>query len=187
MQRNKKQLILDGATKSFTLFGYKATTMDQVAKIAKVGKGTIYTYFSTKEELLKAIIEHLALEMREVANKSINPDASFVDNFNAALSRIVEFREKHELTVKLSQEMRELGTPAVGDALQTMEDDICQYIEGRIQKAIDQGQLRKCDPKVTAFLMFKMYINLVSDWKERHGPLSKEEVAQLMNFYFMEG
>lgn len=139
MQRNKKQLILDGATKSFTLFGYKATTMDQVAKIAKVGKGTIYTYFSTKEELLKAIIEHLALEMREVANKSINPDASFVDNFNAALSRIVEFREKHELTVKLSQEMRELGTPAVGDALQTMEDDICQYIEGRIQKAIDQG------------------------------------------------
>ncbi|WP_062048326.1 TetR/AcrR family transcriptional regulator [Bacillus sp. JCM 19034] len=187
MGTDKKQLIMDAATKSFSLFGYKATTMDQVAKIARVGKGTIYTYFSTKEELLMAIIEHLAIEMREVANESIYPGASFVENFNAALSGIVEFREKHELIVKLSQELKEIGTPAVAEALQSMEDGICQYIEVRIQKGIDNRSLRPCDPKVTAFLMFKMYMNLVSDWKERHGALSKDEVAHLMNFYFMEG
>ncbi len=32
-------------------FGYKATTMDQVARLANVGKGTIYTFFKNKEEL----------------------------------------------------------------------------------------------------------------------------------------
>lgn len=42
---DKKQQIIDAATQSFSLFGYKATTMDQVAKMANVGKGTIYTLF----------------------------------------------------------------------------------------------------------------------------------------------
>ncbi|MES9682444.1 helix-turn-helix domain-containing protein, partial [Gottfriedia acidiceleris] len=47
----KKQNILQAATKSFTIFGYKATTMSQIAKQANVGKGTIYTFFKNKEEL----------------------------------------------------------------------------------------------------------------------------------------
>ncbi|MER2090772.1 MAG: helix-turn-helix domain-containing protein, partial [Sporosarcina sp.] len=43
---DRRQVILEAAAKSFSLFGYKATTMDQVAKIANVGKGTIYTFFA---------------------------------------------------------------------------------------------------------------------------------------------
>lgn len=55
MSVDRKKLILEAATKSFSLFGYKATTMDQVAKIANVGKGTIYTFYKNKEELLKKL------------------------------------------------------------------------------------------------------------------------------------
>ncbi|CAM5658051.1 HTH-type transcriptional repressor AcnR OS=Lysinibacillus sphaericus OX=1421 GN=acnR PE=4 SV=1 [Lysinibacillus sphaericus] len=34
---DRRQEIIEAAAKSFTLFGYKATTMEQVAKIANVG------------------------------------------------------------------------------------------------------------------------------------------------------
>ena len=53
---DRKKLIIEAAAKSFSLYGYKATTMDQVAKLANVGKGTIYTFFKTKEELFDEII-----------------------------------------------------------------------------------------------------------------------------------
>ena len=56
MSIDRKKLILEAATKSFSLFGYKATTMDQVAKIANVGKGTIYTFYENKEQLFKEIV-----------------------------------------------------------------------------------------------------------------------------------
>ncbi|MFD1909166.1 TetR/AcrR family transcriptional regulator [Paenibacillus rhizoplanae] len=46
MSIDRKALILQAATLSFVQFGYKATTMDQVSRIANVGKGTIYTFFS---------------------------------------------------------------------------------------------------------------------------------------------
>ncbi|GAB3800312.1 TetR/AcrR family transcriptional regulator [Virgibacillus kimchii] len=187
MISDKKVNIINAAIKSFSHFGYKATTMDQVAKIAKVGKGTIYTYFSTKEELLKEIIHKLAVEMRKIATEAVTTGDAFVENFNAALHAVTQFREEHELIIKLSQEVKEIGTPEVIEALQDFENEIRAFIEMKINLAIERGELKECDPKITAFLMYKMYINLVNDWKERYDSLDKDEIASLINLYFIHG
>lgn len=39
MAIDRRKLIVDAASKSFALFGYKATTMDQIARIADVVNG----------------------------------------------------------------------------------------------------------------------------------------------------
>ncbi|UOQ84919.1 TetR/AcrR family transcriptional regulator [Gracilibacillus salinarum] len=185
---DRKKQIIAAATESFSQFGYKATTMDLVSKIAKVGKGTIYNYFSNKEELLKAIIQNVATEMREVATQSIRSERSFIDNFNNVLHHVVAFRDQHELTIKLSQEAIQLGTPIVTEALDALEEEICLFIEERISKAIERKEIRSCDPSITAFLMFKMYINLVNDWKLRgNDALPKDEVADFIQLHFIEG
>ncbi len=57
----------------------KATTMDQVAKLANVGKGTIYTFFKNKEELFGEIISNLITEMKQVAESAIRSDVSFFE------------------------------------------------------------------------------------------------------------
>ena len=49
---DRRQQVIHAAAQSFAMFGYKATTMDQVAKIANVGKGTIYTFSQTKNSCL---------------------------------------------------------------------------------------------------------------------------------------
>lgn len=46
---DRRQQVMDSAEKSFALFGYKATTMEQVARLANVGKGTIYTFSKIKK------------------------------------------------------------------------------------------------------------------------------------------
>lgn len=187
MIHDKKENILQAAMKSFSHFGYKATTMDQIAKIAQVGKGTIYTHFSSKEEVLNEIIQLFVVEMRKIAKGAITPGQSFVKNFNAVLHAVTKFQEEHELMIKLSQEVKDMGTPEVIEVLQDVEDEICEFIEVKIKTAIDRGELRACDPKITAFLMFKMYVNLVNDWKERHEVLDQDEIAELINLYFIEG
>ncbi|UOQ48580.1 TetR/AcrR family transcriptional regulator [Gracilibacillus caseinilyticus] len=185
---DRKKQIMIAATESFSQFGYKATTMELVSKIAKVGKGTIYNYFSNKEELLKAIIQNIAIEMREVANQAIRSENSFIDNFNNVLHHVVVFKDQHELTIKLSQEAIQLGTPIVTEALDALEEEICLFIEERIATAIERREIRPCEPRITAFLMFKMYINLVNDWKLRgNESLLKDEVADLIQLYFIEG
>ena len=53
--------LLDAALQLFTEKGFAATRSEEVARLAGVSKGTLYLYFPSKEELLKAVIQqHLA-------------------------------------------------------------------------------------------------------------------------------
>jgi TetR/AcrR family transcriptional regulator len=139
MSIDRKKLILSAASKSFTMFGYKATTMDQVAKIANVGKGTIYTFFKNKEELFDEIIKGLVHEMKVAAEESIDESKGFHENVHRSLMRILEFRKEHQLTIKLFQEEKEIGTPAVMEVIATLEKVILSFIKDRIVQAIGRG------------------------------------------------
>jgi TetR/AcrR family transcriptional regulator len=184
---DRKKLILEAAAKSFSLYGYKATTMDQVAKLANVGKGTIYTFFKTKEELFDDIINSLIADIRFEVESVLDETSSILDNVNNVLVRIHAFRESHQLTIKLIQEERDMGTQTVVEAMQRVEQSIIQYMKGIIQKAIDKGEIKDCDPEVTAFVMLKMYFSLVIDWQRNHPPLKKEEIAKLFELYLLKG
>ena len=71
----RPQELLDAAMAVFAEKGYRNTRLEEIAEAAGVTKGTIYHYFSTKEELLLRAIEHhhersfgqLEEELREVA------------------------------------------------------------------------------------------------------------------------
>jgi AcrR family transcriptional regulator len=55
--KQTKELILKTAKKLFARNGLTKTTMDDVAKDARIGKGTIYHYFESKEQMYCQIIE----------------------------------------------------------------------------------------------------------------------------------
>ncbi|MEH7249363.1 TetR/AcrR family transcriptional regulator [Neobacillus niacini] len=184
---DRKKLIVEAAAKSFSLYGYKATTMDQVAKLANVGKGTIYTFFKTKEELFDDIINSLIGDIRIEVEGAMDDSASILENLNRVLVRVYEFRKSHQLTIKLIQEERDMGTQTVVEAMQRVEHSIIQYMKVIIQKAIDKGEIKACDPEVTAFVMLKMYFSLVIDWQRNHPPLEKEEITKLFELYLLKG
>ena len=53
----KREQILDGARRVFMRVGFDAASMNDVTREAGVSKGTIYVYFSNKEDLFAALIE----------------------------------------------------------------------------------------------------------------------------------
>lgn len=187
MAVDRRQQIIEAATKSFSLFGYKATTMDQVAKLANVGKGTIYTFFKNKEELFDEIISSLIKEMKAAADEAFEPSLSFQENVHRSLFKMLEFRKKHQLTIKLFQEEREMGTPAVMEVMARLEKAIITYMKDRVKAAIEAGEIKECDPEVTAFIILKLYIALIFDWEKNHKPLDKAEIANLFERYIFQG
>ncbi len=187
MAIDRRQQIIDAANNSFSLYGYKATTIDQVAKLANVGKGTIYTFFKNKEQLFDEIINGLIKEMGEVANEAVDPSDSFYENVHRALYRLLEFRKKHQLTIKLSQEARDIGTPAVLEVMDKMESAILRFIKERVIQAIQKGEIKECDPEITSFIMMKLYIALIFDWEKKNKPLEKAQISELFEFYIFKG
>ncbi|NRD77598.1 TetR/AcrR family transcriptional regulator [Bacillus sp. BRMEA1] len=187
MAADRRKMIIEAAAKSFSLFGYKATTMDQVAKLAGVGKGTIYTFFKNKEELFAEIVTSLVQEMKAEAEAVIQPDLPFTENVHRALYRLLGFRSQHQLMIKLIQEEREMGTLTVSEMLQHIENEIIAYVKQKIEGAIAKGAIPKVDLEITSFLLFKMYIALVSDWEKNHEALSSERIAEIMKVFLLKG
>ena len=60
----RRQAILTAAERCFQRSGYAQTTMDQIAESASVAKGSIYNYFTNKQDLFDTLVEQ-ALESTE--------------------------------------------------------------------------------------------------------------------------
>ncbi len=72
-----KGTFINVAGNIFSKFGFKKTTMDDIADAAKKGKSSIYYYFESKEEIFKAVVEKeaaiLEKKILNEINKTDNP------------------------------------------------------------------------------------------------------------------
>ncbi len=64
-----KETIVNVARHIFTRFGFKKTTMDEIAVASRKGKSSIYYYFSSKEEIFQAVVEKEATILKEELHK----------------------------------------------------------------------------------------------------------------------
>jgi AcrR family transcriptional regulator len=72
----KRKQILDGARRVFFAQGFAAASMGEIARAAKVSKGTLYVYFDSKEALFSALVEETK---RETAERATELDADDPD------------------------------------------------------------------------------------------------------------
>lgn len=56
-QRGVKGIVIQAAKSIFARYGFKKTTMDEIAKATHLAKSSIYHYFRSKEEIFEAILE----------------------------------------------------------------------------------------------------------------------------------
>jgi len=74
----KKKIILV-AGQIFSQYGFKKTTMDEIANALKMGKSSIYYYFQSKEEIFEAVVLNEANILRNELTTSIKSVESPVE------------------------------------------------------------------------------------------------------------
>jgi AcrR family transcriptional regulator len=87
--------IIGIARKVFSRNGYRKTTMEQIAKAAKMGKSSIYYYYKSKEEIFEAVVVREAQELKKRLEKVINTDKQPMER----LKDYFMFRLSHLKTV----------------------------------------------------------------------------------------
>ncbi len=68
-QDDIKETIINDAQSIFNKFGFKKTTMDEIAQAARKGKSTLYHYFKSKEEIFASVLEKESDIMYRKLNK----------------------------------------------------------------------------------------------------------------------
>jgi AcrR family transcriptional regulator len=79
--RRNLERVLDAATEVFAASGPDAS-VDEIARLAGVGHGTVFRRFPTKDDLMFAVIERHVAEMRAMAEEALaadHPGEAFFD------------------------------------------------------------------------------------------------------------
>ncbi|MFN3134289.1 MAG: TetR/AcrR family transcriptional regulator [Candidatus Kryptonium sp.] len=69
-----REEIAEIARDIFAKFGFKKTTMEEIAKAVNKAKSSLYYYFQNKEEVFQAVIEREANVLREKLQKAISQE-----------------------------------------------------------------------------------------------------------------
>ncbi|MFQ6101360.1 MAG: TetR/AcrR family transcriptional regulator [Anaerolineae bacterium] len=89
-KRETRQRLMKAALRLFHEHGYNDTTVEQIAEVADVAKGTFFNYFKTKEAILPALAEWRLQELEKALLPQQGAPASPVARIKVALCLVAE-------------------------------------------------------------------------------------------------
>ena len=168
---NKKEQIIESATNLFAKYSYKKVSMDEIAKEANVTKKTIYSYFKDKNELVKYIITKELENMKNINEKIDKQNIPFIEKINNLIIELIDYKENSKILNTFTEENS--ASEIEKECYEIINETINNELTEKINEAINEGYIKPCDPEITAFIIYKVYLALMFEWNK---PINKEKV-----------
>ncbi len=152
-QVDERDKIIQSAQELFARYGFKKTTMDDIAKKSKKGKSTLYYYFKSKEEILKAIVDIEAGELKsklEMALKESNSPQKELKNY--IITRMKSMKALSNLYVAFKDEYLEMYD-FINQVRKAYDDYEISVFENILKKGVNEGIFDVKDVHLTAYVM----------------------------------
>lgn len=148
LDEQKRKDILKAAEKLFVAKAFHEVKLDEVALRARIGKGTIYIYFKSKEDLFASVISEGVLEMivRITQGLSSRPLPA-MKRLELIISELVDFAAARP---RIFQLLRTILPKACENRLNELRSRLHELIRDEIQRGVDSGELNDPVPGLTA-------------------------------------
>jgi len=164
-RKRKKDIILEKAIEVFAKNGSQQATIADVAKAAKTAQGTIYLYFSSKEELLNECLQ-------KIINPEIQAIIDATQGIADTMDRLYEFFVQH---IKLVQQKPYIARFLTMEARQNEEfyrawpdynplKKYLNWVQKTAEEAIADKRIRPLDTKAFAFLIVGVMDLTMAQW-----------------------
>jgi TetR/AcrR family transcriptional regulator len=194
IQREKQELILEAALDVFSQYGFRGSTIDQIAEAAGMSKPNLLYYFKSKEDihapLLARILDTWLQPLRE-----LNADGDPLPELQSYIRRKLEMSRDFPRESRLFANEMLRGAPGFYDVLHT---DLKQLVDEKseiIKTWMSQGKIVKCDPYHLIFSIwattqhyadFDIQVRAVLG-KDRGGDGRFEDAARFLDQLFLHG
>lgn len=183
----KREQIIEAARKLFNKYGFKKVSMDEIARSAGVTKKTVYTYFSSKEELFNYFVQEELNNMKKVVEEIEKQNLNFYESIHQIIYKLLQYKNKRQFIKVIVEEASVLKNPIIVQSIKKIDTQIQNYILQKIKFAIDNNYIETEDPEIIAFLIYKMYLALMFDWTGTNKKLDENIIADNILKIFKNG
>ncbi|MBW2278978.1 MAG: TetR/AcrR family transcriptional regulator [Deltaproteobacteria bacterium] len=170
-REKKRDCLVQAASAVFATQGFSGTRMADIAARAGVGKGTVYEYFDSKEELFLAVFQWINMGIARRINDRLaskgSARAQLEAIFDESATIIADLRDVSSLNLDFWAACR--GSAFEGrfkEALEALYDEYRGLVAGIIQGGQETGEFRKgLDPYSLAAALVGTFDGLgVQNW-----------------------
>lgn len=171
----RKNQLIKAASKRFSKLGYYKTTLEEVARDIRIGKATIYHYFTSKDELYNAVLEwesnDIIEKIKSIFNyETIEISERFIKYFELKNSILADNKIISLLFIrKISSELNEKES----ELLERLISDESKII-GLVMSFLNREQIEKYDDKIPKELVYLSWMisvinnKLIKDGTEKN-------------------
>ncbi len=173
LSEEKQKEILETATEEFGEKGLFRSSIRSIAQKSGVSVGVIYKYYSDKEDLFFACLDHSMESLSEVLSSAAEEADSLEDMCRELIHACVVYAEDHEAHFKMYHSITSSESGADADEMASRIESASAklYIEV-IEKAKEKGLIRSsADPAMLAFffdnLLMMLHFSLSCDYYKK--------------------
>ena len=161
----RRELLLDSATRVFAQRGFAEAQMDEIAAAADTSKGGLYFHFPTKEALVAAVIGRAGDILRRRVKRAMTAAGDDpVTRADAALATLIETLSAHRSLARVLVSETLGGSAAARERVAEIEDEFTDLVALELRRALDAGQLTLLDPELTARAWVGMVQSTLAAW-----------------------
>ena len=144
----KRKTIIKTARDLFSRRPYHEVRLDDVAAAAKVGKGTLYVYFKSKDHLYaELVVEAFDVLLADCETIAVDEDVSAWAALEELVKRVSRWTLKHPIIFDI---IRSGVHPAGNDALRHRRRSLGALLERVIRRGVANGEMVDASPELTA-------------------------------------
>jgi TetR/AcrR family transcriptional regulator, repressor of fatR-cypB operon len=193
-RRLRQQEILKAARELFVTKGFRDTTLDEIAHHAEFGKGTLYNYFASKEDIFFGIVEQATNDYLSVARDCMAAPGSLKERLLLYAQRFILYvRDNGELIHSIYHELRRSDNPATTTKLRELMKrarSVSDILAAHLREEIGEGAVRSGDPVQLVILfdgMLRGYCMHRFVLDRRRSDDDFTPAAELITSVFLEG
>ncbi|MDY3745962.1 MAG: TetR/AcrR family transcriptional regulator [Lachnospiraceae bacterium] len=196
---NTKQEILKASLKLFSVQGFEATSISQIAGAVGIRKASLYSHFESKQAILDAIVKDVLEQYGEhsiFAGADWEQDTGDLPMTADAAVQMIQGQIRyilHDTSISRARKMlviEQFRNPELAK-LQTKQNysDVLWYFTGLVKQLIRQGVLAEDDPEIMAAqlcLPISVWINLCDrepDLEQGVMELVEKHIRQFFRLY----
>lgn len=170
----RRSAIVDAAERLFSAKGYDSVKMEDVAREAKLAKGTLYLYFENKEALYVGVVVRGIAILGEMIGTAMAGEKKGISKTYAGGLAYYEFSKKYPFYFGMlldAQQRSAAGTPgeAVKDQFLHAKHRALQTTIEAVRVGIADGTIRPAaEPRKTALLLMEATTAMIRTSHEVH-------------------
>lgn len=182
----RREEVLDTALRMFAAKGYRATTIEEIARELDFTPAALYYYVKGKQALLTQIVFRPIDALLEEAARIDAGDASPADKFAAAVRAHMRLiGERQEWFTIMLREQLELEPPELA-TLREKDREYRKFLTRFLDEAVQRGDLSTSNTSV-AVLTVVGALNWTLQWFRDGGAMDADDVADIINRTVLDG